>query len=325
MLSQISKSLSEYSKGHLSFEKMALLLARFQYDNNEVYRDYCSYLGVKSGDMKNLDSIVYLPIDAFKQYRVITEVGLPTEQVFGSSGTTGSQRSMHYMSDLRHYLVGAQQLFESTYGGLKDFTIFGLLPNYLERNDSSLVAMVDWFIKQSKGGGFFLDDFDALTTSLDRTKGKVLLIGVSFALLDYGQASNLNNPELTIMETGGMKGRRKEMTKQELHKQLAKDFNTSSIHSEYGMTELSSQCYSKGNGIFEENPMMKVRIREITDPYAMSKQTKSGVVQVIDLNNIYSCAFIETHDVGRKLSKDTFEILGRLDNADLRGCNLLIS
>jgi hypothetical protein len=245
--------------------------------------------------------------------------------LFTSSGTSQAQVSKHYVPKEELYHLGCQRIFEESYGTLDDYHVFGLLPAYLERKGSSLVSMVDYFIKQSRGGGFYLYNHQELYDELSNTQGKILLIGVSFGLLDFAEKYQLPfNEQLVVMETGGMKGRHKEMPRSELHQILQHSFGCQSIHSEYGMTELCSQAYSGGNGIFKVNPYFQVKVRDISDPFAEAKLGKSGIICITDLNNIHSCSFIETQDLGRMKTADTFEVLGRVDNSDLRGCNLMV-
>lgn len=293
--------------------------------NNSIYRSYCESIGA-DGEITDIADIPYLPITAFKHHDVLLDtITIEECTLFTSSGTTQTQVSKHYVVDEGLYHLGTQQIFEESYGALEDYHVFGLLPAYLERKGSSLVSMVDYFIKQSRGGGFYLYDHKGLYEKLSSTPGKILLIGVSFGLLDFAEKFKLtNNEQLIVMETGGMKGRHKEMPRAELHQVLLESFGCQSIHSEYGMTELCSQAYSSAGGIFNVNPYFQVRVREISDPFAEANMGKSGIICITDLNNINSCSFIETQDLGRMLTADTFEVLGRVDNSDLRGCNLMV-
>ena len=312
-----------------NFEEKAIALFKYQSKHNEIYKKYIYNLRVDPEKVNSIHQIPFLPISFYKSHTIKTK-GWKEEQIFESSGTTGNDTSKHYVRSLGSYLDNAQLLFEKEYGDLNNFHVLALLPSYLERNNSSLVYMVDHFIKLSESAisGFYLDDIDALKTTLNKacaTNRKVLLIGVSFGLLDLVEKYQFSLPELIVMETGGMKGRRKEMIREELHTILKDGFGVSSIHSEYGMTELLSQAYSKGNGIFNLPNTMNLLIRDINDPFDYLPTGKNGGINVIDLANIDSCSFIETQDLGKINIDDTFEVLGRFDNSDIRGCNLLIS
>lgn len=318
-----------FKVGPESFEAHALDLFRFQATNNPLYKQYVSLLGIDIATVHHLHQIPFLPIDFFKSHRVVTSDWQPAV-VFESSGTTGQVRSKHYVEDVDFYLRVAESIFNRFYGALEDFHILALLPSYLERDNSSLVAMADYFIKKSQSpfSGFYLYDHERLVEQLKRAsnkKGKIILLGVSFALLDLAERFDIDLSEAIVMETGGMKGKREELTRGELHATLKRRFNVPAIHSEYGMTELLSQAYAKANGHFEAPPWMKVLIRDINDPFEVFDEgvTQSGGVNIIDLANVQSCAFIETQDIGRRLGGDSFEILGRFDNADVRGCNLM--
>ncbi len=309
-----------------NFTEHALSLFRFQATNNEVYNKYLSLLGIDHKLVNSLDEIPFLPISFFKSHKIFCS-GIEPQVTFKSSGT-GGIRSKHYVSEVDFYLENCRRIFEYFYGQIEGMAVFGLLPSYLEREGSSLVYMVDHFVKLSKNelSGFYLDQYDELlnviATSKERNQ-KVLLIGVSFALLDLAEKFKIDLSGVTVMETGGMKGRREELTRSELHEVLQESFNLDQIHSEYGMTELLSQAYSKGDGIFETAPWMKVLLRPITDPFGIEKN-KTGVLKIIDLANVDSCAFIETQDLGRIVGNQAFTVEGRLDNSDLRGCNLLL-
>ncbi|MFT2011491.1 acyl transferase [Pontibacter sp. 13R65] len=314
-----------------NFEEATLALFRYQAQHNEVYREYLHHLRVDAEQVKSLEEIPFLPIEFFKTHRVVTGAFEP-EVIFYSSGTTQSTRSQHLVSNLAWYEQTSRQIFEKFYGSLQDYTVLALLPSYLEQGGSSLVAMVDYFIKQTgqQAEGFYLHNHDLLLQALRQAKQhqkKVLLMGVSYALLDL--ADKLNGQEdlsgVTVMETGGMKGRRKEMIREELHAQLQKGLGVTEIHSEYGMTELLSQGYSFGNGLFWPGFSMRILLRDLNDPFQVSTSSRTGGINVIDLANVDSCAFIETKDIGKLYPDGSFEVLGRFDNSDIRGCNLLVS
>ncbi|SRR5690606_14089071 len=312
-----------------AFEAHALDLFRYQATHNPIYAQYVSLLGVDIATVTQLCHIPFLPIDFFKSHKVTTHEWEPAT-VFESSGTTGQIRSRHYVKDVDFYLRVTEHIFNSFYGKLEDFHVMALLPSYLERENSSLVAMADYFIRKSQSpfSGFYLYDHNGLVEQLKHAinkGGRVILLGVSFALLDLAERFNVDLADVIVMETGGMKGRREELTRGELHTILKRRFNVVAIHSEYGMTELLSQAYSKADGHFETPPWMKILIRDINDPFEIYGEgaKNSGGVNIIDLANVQSCAFIETQDIGRRLNGDSFEILGRFDNADVRGCNLM--
>ncbi|MGV6860717.1 MAG: LuxE/PaaK family acyltransferase [Putridiphycobacter sp.] len=307
------------------FETLALEVFNYQYLHNKVYRTYCDYLKVDLNQINALEKIPFLPISFFKTHQVYCG-STEFEIEFTSSGTTGMQTSSHYVKDLSIYETAFIKGFEEIYGPIRDYIVLGLLPSYLEREGSSLIYMVQKMIDLSihQESGFFLNDFDKLESIINSKKNdtKILLIGVSYALLDFAEQ---NHPDLSgciVMETGGMKGRRKEMPKKDLHNVLKQGFNVSQIHSEYGMTELLSQAYAIDDGKFKTPRWMKILIREYNDPFTYTN-TKSGGINIIDLANIYSCAFIATQDLG-KIYPDYFEVLGRFDNSDIRGCNLLV-
>ncbi len=312
------------------FEQLALEVFAFQYKYNAFYRRYCSLIGKEFSTVSKLSEIPFLPIQFFKN-QILQTGDWTAETVFSSSGTTGAITSQHHCRDLDFYKKTARQGFEQFYGKIENYCILGLLPSYLERSGSSLIAMVDDFIKLSKQpkSGFFLTEHAELAHILrGQRKANIptLLIGVSFGLLDFIDNYTIDFPELVVMETGGMKGRRREMIRSELHEIIAKGFGIQKIHSEYGMTELFSQGYSKGNGIFEPTSTLSVLSREINDP--LSSQTKNGklgILNIIDLGNLDTCSFIATDDLGRVFADGSFEVLGRLDNSDMRGCNLLVA
>ena len=310
------------------FDAAALDVFQFQYKNNKVYQQFCQLLKKKPEQVQNISEIPFLPIEFFKTHKVISSEA-PAQEIFSSSGTTGQTTSKHFVTDLNLYERSFRKAFSQFYGNVKDYAILALLPSYLEREGSSLIYMVDALIKESKSphSGFYLNDLNALVEKLEllsQTGQKTLLIGVSFALLDLAEQYNLDLKNVIVMETGGMKGRRKEMIRRELHEVLKKGLGVKEIHSEYGMTELLSQAYSSGNGIFECPPWMKIIIRDPEDALTLLPEGKSGGVNVIDLANINSCSFIATQDLGKHLGGGKTEILGRFDNSDIRGCNLLI-
>lgn len=308
-----------------NFEKNALELFRFQAVHVKVYSDYLKHLAVNISEVDSLEKIPFLPISFFKTHQVLIQNAEP-QTTFMSSGTTQMQRSKHYVSDLKLYEQSFYSAFEYFYGKVSDYTILALLPSYIESGSSSLIYMVSHFIENSKHtlSGFVSEE--QLISNIEALKNeKVLLIGVSYALLDLAEKGNLNLNNYIIMETGGMKGRRKEWTRDELHTVYKKAFNVEHIHSEYGMTELLSQGYSKGNGIFKTPPWLQISARPFNEPFSTLETAQTGVLKVIDLANQNSCAFIETADLGKIYPDGSFEILGRIDFEDIRGCNLLIS
>ncbi|MCB9225175.1 MAG: acyl transferase [Crocinitomicaceae bacterium] len=307
------------------FLDLAIKTFDFQYKNNDIYRKYVDLSGRKPNVISSLEDIPFLPISFFKSHNVTcTEDEKALE--FHSSGTTGQVRSRHLVADPTIYQLSFLKGFELFYGPINNYIILGLLPSYMENEHSSLIYMVDHLIQHSndKDSGFFLNDFEHLLNIIEQRKAekKILLIGVSYALLDLAEKYQADLSGCIIMETGGMKGKRKELTKPELHKILKKGLNVDHIHSEYGMTELLSQGYSMENQLFQTPPWMKILIRQYNDPFSYAS-IKSGGINVIDLANIYSCSFIATQDLGKQTPQG-FEVLGRFDDADLRGCNLLI-
>ena len=311
-----------------AFEEMALSVFRVQYAENLVYREFCDYLKVNPAEVIQLTDIPFLPISFFKFKEIISK-GKKSEAIFTSSGTTGDLTSKHLVSDIRIYEQSFRKAFSLFYGNINDYCVLALLPSYLERKGSSLIYMVDDLIKQSghEKSGFYLNNLEGLQNQLlqlEASGARTLLIGVSFALLDLAEKHPLNLNHTIVMETGGMKGRRKELIREELHRILKSGFGVSQIHSEYGMTELLSQGYSKGNGSFEVPPWMKIMIRDTEDPMTYLPVGKSGGMNIIDLANINSCAFIATQDLGRLQQDGSFEVLGRFDNSDIRGCNLMV-
>ena len=360
-----------------NFDDLALEVFRFQAQHNSVYRQYLQHLSVQIDTIKTIEKIPFLPIEFFKTQMVVTGDN-PIKTTFESSGTTGQNISRHHVTDPDFYLDIAEQIFEKFYGKLTNFQILALLPSYLERTNSSLVYMVEHFIKKSNNpnSGFFLNDYEKLAKVLEEgdrgqekdveklipnpqslipnplipnpqpLKPKTLLIGVTFGLLDFAELNIdlsflKDRNDLIVMETGGMKGRRKELLREEVHEILTKAFHVDAIHSEYGMTELLSQGYSSGGGIFELPNSMKILFRDVNDPFSYVQNARSGGINVIDLANIDSCCFIETKDLGAMVNDELlvmndesdgnsntnnkFKILGRFDNSDIRGCNLMIS
>lgn len=309
------------------FEKTALKVFRYQYDNNTVYRDFCSFLNRDKSNVKSINTIPFLPIQFFKSHDVVSSQN-PVQEIFTSSGTTGSITSKHLVTDVSYYEQSFRQAFTQFYGNIQDYAVLALLPSYLQREGSSLIYMVQDLIERSQNphSGFYLDNYTELIdklTALDSAGQNVLLIGVTYALLDLIEIQQFNLKHTIIMETGGMKGRRKEIIREELHDILCKGFGVTAIHSEYGMTELLSQAYSLGNGIFECPPWMDILIRDTEDALTYVNNGKTGGINVIDLANINSCSFIATQDLGKKYPNNSFEVLGRFDNSDIRGCNLM--
>ena len=310
------------------FNKVALEIFNFQYENNPVYRKFSDLLKIDPRQVDFIEKIPFLPIDLFKSHKVLSSKN-KIQKTFTSSGTTGSKTSKHHVTDLSIYEQSFNLGFQEFYGDIKDYVVLALLPSYLEREGSSLIYMAQHFIEKSchPDSGFYLNNLSELQSkliSLDKQGQKVLLIGVSFALLDLAENFQFNLKNTIIMETGGMKGRRKEMIREELHSILKKGFGVSAIHSEYGMTELLSQAYSSGNGIFECPPWMRILIRDPEDAQSYLKTNSTGGINVIDLANINSCSFIATQDLGKKSENNSIEIMGRFDNSDIRGCNLLV-
>lgn len=320
------------------FIGFALDIFRYQATENDIYKTFLNALNINKDLINKLEQIPFLPIEFFKSHKIITKSKTETgyqqpatinKQLFTSSGTN---QSKHYVSDNNIYEKSCQKAFEHFYGNIEEYCILALLPSYLEREGSSLVYMTDDFIRKSKhaDSGFYLNNYDELLKKLkqlEQHKQKTILLGVTYALLDFSeiiQGTISGNNWLTIMETGGMKGKRPEMVKEELHGILIQKFKVGTIHSEYGMTELLSQAYSKGNGIFYCPQWMKVMVRETNDPFSFLPPGKTGGINVIDLANINSCSFIATQDLGKLHSDNSFEVLGRFDNSDIRGCNLMM-
>lgn len=315
-------------KNESDFVELTLQVFKHQFENNKVYRSFCDLLFVHPSNVSCIEEIPFLPIQFFKSHEVLTSKDT-IQQTFTSSGTTGSITSKHHITDLEVYEQSFRKGFEQFYGNIQDYVVLALLPSYLERDGSSLVYMVNDMISKSdhEESGFYLNNLDELKKTLikvDETNKKALLIGVSFALLDLVERYQFNLKNTIVMETGGMKGRRKEIIRKELHTVLKKGFGVTTIHSEYGMTELLSQAYSKGNGIFDCPPWMKVLTRDTEDALTIQKNGKTGGLNIIDLANINSCSFIATQDLGRVLPNNSFEVIGRFDNSDIRGCNLMV-
>ncbi len=327
---------------HNAFEELSLEVFRFQATTNYIYKEYLQHLGIRINEINRLEKIPFLPIQFFKYHTILSDDAIP-QITFESSGTTGASTSKHFVSDLPFYEYLSQKIFEQFYGPLTDFHILALLPSYLERNNSSLVYMVQNFIYRSysQESGFYLKNTRELIEKLKQltnSNRKILLIGVTFALLDLAESEeDLSflaqlKDKIVIMETGGMKGRRRELLREEVHKILTDTLGVGQIHSEYGMTELLSQGYSKGEGIFELPETMKILLRDVNDPFKIlntSRQAREqvrGGINVIDLGNIDSCSFIETQDLGAiSTQNQSFSVIGRFDNSDIRGCNLMLA
>jgi hypothetical protein len=310
------------------FNACALEVFRYQVEHLPVYNRFVQLLKTEIKEVKHYNQIPFLPVSMFKSHTMISN-NENAEMVFTSSGTTGVITSQHPVAKVSLYEQSFINGFERFYGPVDDYCIIGLLPAYLERTGSSLVYMVDHLIQNSKhkNSGFYLNqyaDLRSLLLHLKNQNQKTILIGVTFALLDMAENFAIDFPELIVMETGGMKGRRKEIVREELHQILTKGFGVEKIHSEYGMTELLSQAYSKGDGLFNVQPWMKILIREINDPHKYVSNGITGGVNIIDLANYNSCSFLATQDLGKTYPNHQFEILGRFDNADLRGCNLMV-
>ncbi len=311
------------------FKQLALDIFRHQAGKNPVYKRYIKLLSINIHTINALEKIPFLPIQFFKTERIISDNQKP-EIIFTSTGTTGNMQSKHYVADLSFYKESYAKTFKQFYNKTEEYVILALLPSYLERKGSSLIFMVENWIHRSKHeeSNFYLNNLEDLYNVLHRLKiqnKKVLLIGVSFALLAFVERFSIDFPSLIVMETGGMKGRRNEMVRAELHQRLKKGFGVKMIHSEYGMTELLTQAYSQGNGIFQCPPWMKILIRNTEDPFSYMKENKTGGINIIDLANYHSISFIATDDLGRKQAENQYEILGRFDYSDIRGCNLLAS
>ena len=328
------------------FEKITLKVFRQQYDNNLVYQQFCNFLNKDKTNVKSVTEIPFLPIQFFKSHTVVSSTE-PVQQTFTSSGTTnllthegGTSnepiRSKHLVTDVSWYEESYRLGFSEFYGNIEDYCVLALLPSYLERDGSSLIYMVEDLIESSNhsDSGFYLNNYDALLEKLQKLNNEnqnVILLGVTYALLDLIEVAQATSfplrklgGNLIVMETGGMKGKRKEMIREELHTILSNGFGVSKIHSEYGMTELLSQAYSLGDGVFECVPWMQILIRDTEDALTYVSEGKTGGINVIDLANINSCSFIATQDLGKKYPNHSFEVLGRFDHSDIRGCNLMV-
>ncbi|VXB25468.1 Acyl transferase [Flavobacterium sp. 9AF] len=310
------------------FEKLTLKVFRYQFDNNKVYNEFCTLLKKDKSNVKTILDIPFLPIQFFKSHEIVSTTN-SVQETFTSSGTTGMQTSKHLVTDVSLYEQSYRKGFAEFYGNIEDYCILALLPSYLEREGSSLIYMVDDLIQSSThpDSGFYLNNYEDLIAkliALDQSGQNVILIGVTYALLDLIEKHTFQLKNTIIMETGGMKGKRKEMIREELHAILSHGFGVPVIHSEYGMTELLSQAYSLGNGIFECPPWMQILIRDTEDALSYVTNGKTGGINVIDLANVNSCSFIATQDLGKKYPNHSFEVLGRFDHSDIRGCNLMV-
>ncbi len=312
----------------VDFSAAAIELFHYQATANPIYQQYLQYLSIQIESITTIQQIPFMPIELFKKHSIISGKG-NIQKTFSSSGTTGSQTSQHHLLDLQLYERSFLHAFQHFYGKPEDYCILALLPAYLERQGSSLVYMAHQLIKRSghPESGFYLHNYGALADTLYKLEEKrqsTLLLGVSFALWDLSEQYPMPLEHTTIMETGGMKGRRKEIIREELHRIYQSAFGVENIHSEYGMTELLSQAYSRGEGIFRCPPWMKVVAREVTDPFHILPAKQTGILNIIDLANVHSCAFLATSDLGKCFSDGSFEVLGRMDSSDIRGCNLLL-
>lgn len=311
-----------------NFDELALAVFNYQYKFNPLYQAFVQLIKVDPREVTQISEIPFLPIQFFKQQNLQTGDWEPA-QIFSSSGTTGVTTAQHYLRSESLYKSTAKSCFESFYGPLEQYCYLALLPSYLERKNSSLVYMAQYFIEQSSysESGFYLQDLEKLIDQIQYCRAQnipVVLLGVSFALLDLAERYQINAHDLIVMETGGMKGRRKEITRQELHKEISKALGVPKIHSEYGMTELFSQAYSKGDGIFYSGPSLKIIPRELNDPKAIANFGRTGALNFIDLANLDTISFIASDDLGKVFQDGSFMVLGRMDHSDLRGCNLLI-
>ena len=310
------------------FLERALAVFEYQYSSVSIYKEFCDQLQRTPKNVRSLQQIPFLPIEFFKYHKLLT-TDRGFEKLFRSSGTTGQVKSNHFVADLSIYEQAIINGFRHQYGDVSKYCILGLLPSYLERKDASLVHMIDFLMQASdhKHNGFYLDNLSTLQNTLRRLidqQQPTILIGVTFALLDLAEQYPMNLDDVIVMETGGMKGRREEMTRSQLHKQLKQAFKVPLIHSEYGMTELLSQAYFTESGHFQPSPTMRILIREINDPFAYQEEGKSGALNIVDLANLYSCSFIATQDIGKAYKNNHFDVLGRIDASDLRGCNLMV-
>lgn len=309
------------------FNEISLEIFRLQYKNNHIYKQFIDINGFKISKINNFREIPFLPIEFFKTHKILSSNKIP-DIFFESSGTTGFTKSRHFISDIELYENSFIKGFEYFYGNIQDYCLIAVLPNYQEQKNSSLIYMINKLIQltNNKESGFYLYNLEHLSKELVKLKEKnikTILFGVSYALLDLAEKYPVNISNAIIFETGGMKGRRKEMIREELHNILKKSFNVNAIHGEYGMTELLSQAYSKGNGLFYTPKWMKILIRETNDPFTIAENNNTGGINIIDLANIESCSFIATQDLGKLNIDGSFEISGRFDNSDIRGCNLM--
>ena len=311
------------------FNGIVIDIFRFQYENNSNYRKYANYLGLKADDITTIEKIPFLPVEFFKSHRIILDK-LEAEHVFLSSATTGVSRSQHLVAEKQIYELSFIKTFQQFFGVPADYCFLALLPSYLEREGSSLIYMINKLMELSNHpeNGFYLNEYEEIVNKINILKSqkqKYILFGVTYALLDFGNYFKSSLEYGIVMETGGMKGKRKELSKMEVHERLKADFKTDKIYSEYGMTELLSQAYSFGNNLFQTPSWMKILIRDTYDPFKFVENGITGGINVIDLANIYSCCFIETKDLGKMHQNGQFEVLGRFDNSDIRGCNLLVN
>ncbi len=323
---QLAKKILDVNSN--TFNELALKVFQYQYHHNFLYKRYVDLLGIVPSKIDSIEAIPFLPIQFFKN-KVLKTNDWREETIFTSSGTTGSTTSKHYVRSLEFYQQITEKTFHQFYGSVKEYTVLGLLPSYLERQGSSLVYMVDHFIQQSSSplSGFYLNEYEQLVKTIEQAriaKTPILLIGVTFALLDMAEQYSIDLSDCVVMETGGMKGRRKELIRSEVHRRLSNAFNLPSVHSEYGMTELLSQGYSKGDGIFLPGYTMKIVTREIADPLTLQQANRNGIINIIDLANLDTCSFLATDDLGMVYNNGSFRVAGRLDSSDIRGCNLLI-
>jgi phenylacetate-coenzyme A ligase PaaK-like adenylate-forming protein len=317
-----------FNSQSFNFLNEALNAFHYQYTNNPVYQSFCKLLKINPEKVTNIDEIPFLPVSFFKSHDIKTN-NFKEEIIFTSSGTTGNSTSKHFVKSLSLYQQSFLSCFELFYGKPENYCVLALLPSYLEREGSSLIYMAQQLITLSKhpSSGFYLNNIDELAEQLiilEKQQQPTILIGVSFALLDLFEKHQFQLKHTTIMETGGMKGKRKELTREELHQLIKKASGVKQVHSEYGMTELLSQAYAKNNGLYSTPPWMKIIIKDINDPFQSLANNKTGAINIIDLANIDSCCFIATQDLGKINKHGQFEVLGRFDNSDIRGCNLLV-
>ena len=307
-----------------SFRHEALALFRFQAERCEPYRQYLDLIGANADEVREVEQIPFLPIGLFKSHEIYCGT-TPPEQIFTSSSTGGGVPSHHAMADLTIYERAFRGAFRNFYGDASEWSIYGLLPSYLERKGSSLIYMVDRLIADAGGhGGFYLNDYKRLIADIKADTRPKILLGVTYALLDLAEQFAPDLHDVVVMETGGMKGHREELPKEELHRVLCNAFNVNAIHSEYGMAELTSQAYSKGQNRFYTPSWMRVLTRDLNDPFRILSTGQRGGINIIDLGNVYSCAFIQTEDAGRVFADGSYEIAGRIDKSEIRGCNLLV-